>query len=227
MKRMCLGLIGLLIATTIVQAEDPAPAEKSPDQLSPFSLGVNLSYWHVPDLDEFDLNGAFGLGVSGQFRLHRNLALELRLSGFAAGESTDHYLPGRGWYEIHTDVVALPLEAGLLAFLPLGESFCLYGGPGIGYYLFDGEIRTEQGPWETTYSLDLDDEGGYYVLLGIRTELARNTAVFLEAKYTWVETALEHEFTCPESCGDAQDRPIESELDFSGVAINFGMLFTF
>ena len=225
-KMLCL-MAGLLFAVTVAGAEDPVPTGAAPAPLSRFSLGVHLSYWNVPDLDEFDLRGAFGLGLSGQYRLHRNLALDLRFSGFAAGDSYDLFRPEQASYKIYTDVVTVPLEAGLLACLPLGESFTLYGGPGMGYYIFDGEIRIEQGPWETTYDLDLKDKGGYYVLLGVRAQLARNAAVYLEGKYTWVETSPKHEFTCPGGCDQLAHKPIDQDLDFSGLAINCGMLFTF
>lgn len=225
MKRAAVWIA--LLAWTIASpalAEEPAPETPPAAGLSPFSLGAHLSYWNAKDLDEFDLDGMLGGGVIGRFRLHDYVGLELRLSGYAAGESEDIYVEGRGWYESDLTVVAMPMEFGLVGFLPLGDTFELYGGPGAGFYLFDGEYTVEQGPWETTYDLDLDDEGGFYVLLGLRAELARNIALYAEAKYTWVETTLEALPRCSE-CEDADE--VDRDIDFSGLAVNAGMIFTF
>ncbi len=210
----------LLAAAPLVQAEEA----QTPAPLSRFSLGAHLSYWNVEDLDEFDIGGALGGGVVGQIRLHKLLALELRLSGFAAGDSKDVFVEGAGWFENEITIVAMPMEAGLVAFLPLGETFSLYGGPGAGFYLFDGQFRSEQGPLETTYDIELDDEGGFYVLLGARAQLARNVGLFLEGKYTWVETSLEQSNEFLEDIGIAG---VEPDLDFSGLSVNAGMIFTF
>ena len=224
MKKFLSLLAALLLSAPLLPAAQPDdPAPKAP--LSRFSLGAFLSYWNASDLDDLDLDGAFGGGLVGQFRLARLLALELRLSGFAAGSDDDVFVPGEGWYDTDTTLVAAPLEAGLVAFLPLGDKLSLYGGPGAGYYFFDGEIRSEQGPIDITCDLDLDDEPGFYLLAGARAQLARNAALFCEAKYTWVETSLSLDRLLPDSL-PALDLDDE-DIDFSGLSLQAGMLFTF
>ena len=206
----------LLCAASLASAEEAAPA--ATPALSRVSLGAHLSYWDAKDLDAIDLDGAIGGGIVGQIRLLDYLALETRLGAYGAGNNSDVFVEGQGWYENDTVIVCMPLEAGLVALLPLGESFSLYGGPGVGYYFFDGEFRTTQGPVETTIDMDLDDEPGFYALLGGRFQLARNAALFLEGQYTWIETSLRREV------GPIQANP---DLDFSGFSLSAGMLFTF
>ena len=226
MKKIAVLFAGLLAAASLVRAEEASADQEAPAPapLSRFSLGAYLSYWNVEDLDEFDVSGALGGGVVGQFRLHDRLAFELRLSGFAAGDSEDVYIEGEGWYEYEATIVSMPMEAGLVAFLPLGESFRFYGGGGAGFYLFDSQFRVEQGPQSTLYDIEVDDEAGLYVLLGARAKLARNVALFVEGKYTWVETTIE---TSQTFLRDIGVEGVRQDLDFSGLALNAGAIFTF
>ena len=226
MKIYAVLLATLLAAASLARAEETsAPPESSaPAPLSRFSLGAYLSYWNVEDLDEFDVSGALGGGVVGQFRLHDLFALELRLSGFAAGDSEDVYVEGEGWYDYETTIVSMPMEVGFVAFLPLGESFRFYGGGGAGFYLFDGQFRVDQGPQSTLYDIEIDDEGGFYAVLGARAQLARNVALFVEGKYTWVETSLE---TSQTFLHDIGVDGVRQDLDFSGPALSAGAIFTF
>ncbi|HAL93065.1 MAG TPA: hypothetical protein DCM68_08600 [Verrucomicrobia bacterium] len=223
MKKPLVLLAALLAASPFALAKEAGPAP-DPAPLTPFSIGAYLSYWNVEDLDEFDIGGAFGAGVAGRFRLHDFLSLELRLSGYAAGDSEEVFIEGEGWFDNEITVVAMPMEAGVLVCLPVGETVSLYGGGGIGFYLFDAQFRSEQGPWETTYDIELDDEGGWYAILGARAQMARNVAFFVEGKYTWVETALKQSAEFLDGIGI---EGIEPDLDFSGVAVNAGMIFTF
>lgn len=217
MKTMAVLLVLMLIPASAVRAAENTPAE-TPLPLSRFSLGAHLAFWHVSDLDEFDLAGALGGGVIGRCRLCDWLSLEGRVSGFGAGDTRDVSVQGAGYFEHTVTLAVLPLEAGVVAILPLGDAFRLYGGPGAGFYVFDGEFTSEQGPLKTTLDLDLDDESGFYVLVGGGWQLARNALLFLEGKYTWVET----EVTNAGGWLGAGE-----EIDFSGLAFAAGMLFTF
>ena len=225
MKFTAVLSIALLVAIVPFAIAQTTPVDAPPAAgLSPFSLGAHLSYWNARDLNDFTLNGMLGGGVVGQFRFNPHVALELRLSGFGASDSQDYFIEGKGWYETDLTVVAMPMEAGLVAFLPLTDTFELYGGPGVGFYLFDGEYTVEQGPWKATYDIDLDDKGGVYLLLGVRAKLASNMALYAEAKYTWVKSKLDTLIPPSDYMGTmASDR----NIDFSGVSINAGLSFTF
>ena len=222
MKRIATWTAALLIAAPLAFAADAPPPE-----LTRFSVGAFLSYWNADDLNEFDGEGFFGGGVQGQVRLLDFLALDLRIGGFATGEDEDVYVPGQGWYENQTTLVALPLEAGLLGILDVTEKFSLYGGPGVGFYFFDGEFRSEQGPWDHTCDLDIDDETGFYALLGARYQLARNFALFAEGKYTWVETSVDEDLGAITDELDFGNLSLSQDLDLSGFALQAGLLFTF
>ena len=215
----------LLLALTPFAMAQTDPVDAPPEAgRSPFSLGAHLSYWNAHDLDDFNLDGMLGGGVVGQFRFHSYGAVECRLSGYAGGDSKDYYIEDKGWYETDVTIVAMPMEVGLVAFLPLDDTFELYGGPGVGFYLFDGEYTVEQGPWKTTYDIDMDDRAGCYFLLGVRAKLASNTARYAEAKYTWVKSKFDAPLpTTDYTSTMAPDR----RLDFDGVSINAGLSFTF
>lgn len=217
MKKTLLLLAVLLLAAGGVQAGKHADAETQPP-LSNFSLGAYMTYWDIQELDDLDISGAFGGGAIGQYRIHPYLALEMRLSGFLAGHSEDVYIPGEGWYENDLTISAFPVEAGLIGFLPLSDIFSLYGGPGIGYYFFDGQFTSTQGPVEINRDIHFDNEVGYYVVLGGRIQLARNAAIFGDAKYTWVESSV------GQTVGVFD---IQKDIDFSGLMLDAGMIFTF
>ena len=231
MNKFSLPLAFLLLAAPLALAEEPAAATPSapqpPNALSRASLGVFLSYWNAEDLDGFDADGFVGGGVVGQFRLLDRLSAECRVGAFGAGDRRDVFVPGEGWFENTATVVALPLEAGLVASLMLSDSFSVYGGPGVGFYVFDAEFSSEQGRWKETFDADLDDVFGFYALLGARAHLARNVSLFAEAKYSWVETDLDSPF--PAGRADRFDgSPALSEnLDFGGLSLQAGALFSF
>ena len=228
MKKQMVVFAALLLAATLVRAQDDADViPAAPTPLSNFSLGAHLSYWDAKDLDDLDLDGAFGIGVIGQYRFNALLALEMRISGYIAGQSEDLYVDGEGWYDNDTTVVVAPFEAGLVGFLPLTQKISLYGGPGVGYYFFDGETTLSQGPLDINYDIEMDDEVGFYALIGARAQLARNVALFLEGKYTWVETNLKHDAIALNALREIQITEVDQDIDFSGLSVEAGMIFTF
>ena len=229
MKTLALFLAAALLSAPLAFSDEtPAAAPASPKALSRFSLGTYLAFWDAKDVDNFDLDGFIGGGIVGQIRLLDALALEMRLSGFGTGESSDVFVPGEGWFENNSTLVAMPLEIGLVASLKLGDKFSLYGGPGASYTVFDAEFTSEQGRWKETYDLEMDDEFGAYLLLGARFQLARNASIFAEAKYNWIETSFESDVVAL-AADDARFDvlPLRNDLDFSGLALQAGILFTF
>jgi hypothetical protein len=227
MKRIVCLFAVLWFAAYLAFAEDSNKSNETLAPLSRVSLGTFASYWNVPDLDGFDLGGGYGGGVLGQIRLHKYVALELRTSFFEADHNEELYVQGQGSYETQTAIVVMPLEAGLVFFLPLAENFSLYGGPGAGYYFFDGETSSSQDDWETFYDIELDDNAGFYVLFGGSVQLARNVALFFEGKYTWVNTSREHEIVYSGALPEVGILRIDDEIDFSGLGVNAGLIFTF
>lgn len=206
-----------ILATILILALlAPAWAEASPERgPTSFSLGFHLGYWDAKDVDKYDLNNLFGFGMIGQYRPHTHWGVDLRLGGYATEKTRDVFMLEQGWYEHKSTLVVLPLECGLLGFLPLGDTVELYGGPGAGFYLFDGEYVIKQGPQKTTYDLSMDDKFAPFVRIGGRVKLTYNLALFAEGQYTWVKSKfIDFE-------GDT------IRLDFSGPSVLFGMLFSF
>ena len=211
-----------VLTVGLAQAQDAAPPSETP--ISHFRLGACVSYWDLSRLDGLDVEGAAGGGIVGLFRLHDFYALELRLSGFGASDARDITTEDGQRFENDVTIVAMPLEANVLGRLPLGEKLGLYGGLGLGYYLFDGQSNSELDGNETVYDIEVDDEFGFYALAGLRFQCTSHLAAFVEGKYTWIETSIEK---ATEVLHDIGIDWVEQELDFSGLAVSVGLLFTF
>lgn len=217
----CCCALGLGFAT-LAGAQPAAPA---PDAASePFSLGAYASYWELSGLDGLDVAGAPGGGIVGQFRLPGPFALDLRLSGYAARDSRDIVTADGEQIDNDVTIVSMPLEMNVLVSWPLGAKLRLYGGPGLGYYLFDGQSNNHRDGKETVYDIEVDDEFGAYALAGLRAQFFPRLAAFVEAKYTWIETSVEKATDVHYDIGIDW---VAQDLDFSGLALAVGLLFTF
>jgi opacity protein-like surface antigen len=222
MKTIARGLAMWLAAAALAPAETAVPAE-APAGRS-FSLGFHLAYWDLSQLDGLNLDGNLGAGVVGHIPLREHLAAELRMSGFAAGEERNIETADGQRYENDVTIVSMPLEANLLLEMPLGRTFVLYGGPGLGYYLFDGQSNTDQGNKTILYDIEVDDEFGWYALAGLRAQLKPHVGLYLEGQYTWVETRIKKATEVRREIGIDW---VAQELDFSGFALHAGLIFTF
>jgi hypothetical protein len=145
----------------------------------------------------------------------------------ASGASEDTFVESAGWFENTVTLVAIPIEAGLVGFMPLNDQFTAYAGGGAGFYLFDGEFTSEQGRWKQTYDMSIDPEVGFYGVLGLRWQLARNLSLYAEAKYTVVEASLEDDLAALVAAENTGALPFEQDVDLSGVGIQIGAIFTF
>ena len=212
----------LISASGFARAEDAEPSAAA--AAAPFRRGAGISYWDFSGLEGLDFRGAGGGGIVGQFRLRDSLAFELRLSGYAADETRNITTEDGQHFENDVTIVSMPLEADVLFRLPLGEALSLYGGPGVGYYLFDGQSNSDLGDKKIIYDIEVDDKGGCYVLAGLRARISDNFCVFIEGKYTWVETSIEQ---AVEVLHDIGIDWVSQKLDFSGPAFNLGLLFAF
>ena len=222
MKTIARGLAAWLAAAALAPAETAVPAE-APAGRS-FSLGVHLAYWDLARLDGLNLDGNLGAGVVGHIPLNEHFAAELRMSGFAAGEERNIETADGQRYENDVTIVSMPMEANLLLEVPVGRTFVLYGGPGVGYYLFDGQSNTDQGDKTILYDIEVDDKIGSYLLAGLRAQLKPHFGLYLEGQYTWVETSIKKATEVRREIGIDW---VAQELDFSGFALHAGLFFTF
>ena len=223
MKTIARGLAVWLAAAALAPAETVAPTAVAPAGRS-FSLGAHVAYWDLSRLEGLNLDGNLGAGVVGQIPLGRHFTGELRMSGFAAGEERNIETADGQRYQNDVTIVAMPLEANLLLDVSLGRTFVLYGGPGVGYYLFDGQSNTDLGAQTIVYDIEVKDEFGGYLLAGLRAQLKPHFGLYVEGQYTWVDTSIEKATEVRREIGIDW---VAQELDFSGFALHAGLIFTF
>lgn len=157
-------------------------------------FGLFGSYWNTDDADE-------AVGVGGKFRFAR--IVELRATYF--NDVTADTEPESRDFELR----ALPFEAGLAFSFAPGARFSPYVGGGAGYYLLD----TNRG--------DVDDEVGFYAVLGADIRGATGLGFMVEAIYRNMEATVR---------GDLDDDPrVDDEVDIQlgGLGVNAGLVWTF
>lgn len=217
-KRVVSGWLGGLMLVLCSAGMSPAMAQEDVT----FSLGGQGIYWNVSDLDDCDGEGLWGGGVVAQLQFCEYLALDGRISFMGATASTYW---SDGWYRYRTDadLFVMPIELGLTLLLPVGDVVSLYGGPGVGFYFFDASVSNSDHHhrdwyyWEDYDHVRMDDNFGFYALGGLKIALADQVGLFVEGKYTWVETSFKD---LGEEWGD-----VDIQLD--GFSIGIGALFTF
>lgn len=154
------------------------------------------SYWDTQDADE-------ALGAGAKVRLGR--FVELRGTYFS--DVTADTDPERFDFEVS----AIPLEAGLRFDFAEGAAFSPYVGGGAGYYLLD----TTEG--------DIDDEVGYYAVLGAELGQRDSGLSFMaEAIYRGMEaTVSEDSDGFPDHVHD------DVALNLDGLGVNAGIVWRF
>jgi opacity protein-like surface antigen len=157
-------------------------------------FGVFGSYWDTEDADQ-------ALGVGGKISFAR--IFELRASYFS--DVTTDTEPERNDFEVKV----LPLEAGLAFKFAQGERFTPYIGGGAGYYLLD------------TNRFAIDDEVGYYAVLGADIKGASGLGFMVEGIYRNMEATVRGELD------DDPDIDDEVDLQLGGFGVNAGLVWSF
>ena len=157
-------------------------------------FGAFGSYWSTEDADE-------ALGVGGKLSFGR--IFELRATYYS--DVTSDTEPESEDFEIK----ALPLEAGLAFKFAQGERFTPYIGGGAGYYLLD------------TNRFDIDDEVGYYAVLGADIKGASGLGFMVEGIYRNMEATVRGELD------DNPDVDDEVDLQLGGFGVNAGLVWSF
>jgi len=129
--------------------------------------GVFGSYWSASDGDD-----GFGGGAKIGIEMVENVQLDLRYSAI------NNLISNNG-----ADLDVQPLEFGLSMAIPMNEKVEPYIGVGLGYYFMDGDIDG--------FDVEVDDEWGFNVSVGLEIILARSkaqygqttTKLFIEAMY--------------------------------------------
>ena len=160
-------------------------------------VGVFGSY-----LDSEDLGPGFGGGIKFKADLAEFFAVDFRASCLTQFDE----------WEGDDDLFVIPLEAGLLLTLPLGDEVpvTLYGGGGGGYAIIP-----------EADDIDFDDSFCFYGIGGIELGLGEGASLFAEAQYRILEV------DGFEVDGDEFDFDDGDEGDLSGLGLNAGLLFRF
>lgn len=159
-------------------------------------VGVFGSY-----LDAKDPGPGYGGGIKFKADLAEYLGAEVRASCITQFDEDDS----------DDGVYLIPLEAGLVFNLPLGDDapIALYGGGGIGYAIIP-----------EADDVDLDDSFCFYGVAGAEFSLGGSASLFAEAQYRVLEVDGAEV--------DGEDFDLDDEeVEFSGLGINAGLLFRF
>ena len=183
--------LGILVAT-------PAMAD----------WGLFATHWSTDDAGD-----ATGAGIKIATEMIEGVNLDFRVSFYGdLGED-------RG--SVDTDLEAIPLELGLSVTWPTSDRVDLFGGGGIGYYLFDGDVSVPGG---VGIEADPDNEVGFYLAGGVEYALRDNqafygkteAALFAEVFYRSVEADnITLDSATDVSLGDA---------NLDGIGVNVGLM---
>ena len=198
------------------------PAVLAADDFAVFNLGIGAQYWNAKDIDssnDFDSDGLWGGNIIFRIRPIKYLGIDFRAGASANWDGESYKIDGRRYEEDET-FTCVPLEIGVVAMLPIGNVVTLYGGPGAGYYYYNfkySSYSTRHGHhYREEYDEDikLDDDFGWYAVLGANFQICRHFSLFGEARYTDTETSI-------------KDFEEAGKIDCSGVGVQIGAMFDF
>jgi len=159
--------------------------------------GVYGSWLNADDLDD-----GFGVGIKYSL-IVQDVAPALPRLGVGFDVRAGWLMFDGDDNDYGTDLDVFPVElTALVSYKVIGGS-TLYAGGGIGYYFFDVDDSR----------FDVDDEFGFYALVGWDQKVHESISVFAEAKYLWLE---------PDVKGP---RGWKTDLDVGGFGVNLGVCF--
>ena len=182
-----------------------------------FAAGFTLfgSYWDTDQLG--DTAGAgivFGIPVGGNFDLDLRASYYEELEDQSFDAFLDDVFDDDRNPLVANSLEVTPLEIGLKYNFNPGEVVNFYLGGGGGYYLLDNS------------RFDVDDEFGYYAVVGFTAGDPDGTAFVLEGVYRKVEGSVVND---PSSLDDVDDLDFNNavDVDLDGIALNAGVIFRF
>lgn len=168
------------------------------------SVGVFGSWW-----DPKDSNDEFAGGILLDFRVGEKVDIELRASWFdnVVTDLPDD-APG-----VEIAYSAVPVDFGFAYnFVKDTRKVTPYIGGGGTYFLLDTDNNI-QGR--------IEDEWGWYGIVGVDLPIGANWKVFLEGLYRDAEATLKGD-----NLGFGDPSEVDAFFDLRGPAVNFGVAFT-
>ena len=177
-----------------------------------YELGIFGSpYWAPDDTDE-----VAGGGLAFEIPINSNWGVDLRGSYFEetkpdafeeAIELGDEDSPFR-----ENGLEVVPLEVGGRYNFAPESKVRPYAGAGVGYYLLDTDFG------------EVNDEGGYYGLLGLGIGNPDKANFFVEANYRRMEATVERD---PDTIGEFEGFDEDVGIDLDGLGFNVGVTWRF
>jgi hypothetical protein len=205
MKRTSiLGALAVATAALVGVGTSPVSAE--------YELGLFGSpYWAPDETDE-----VAGGGLSLDIPINSNWAVDLRGSYFeetrpdAFGEALELGDEDSPFRENGLEIV--PVEVGgRYNFVP-DAKVRPYAGAGVGYYFLDTDLG------------EVNDEGGYYGILGLNFGNVDKASFFVEANYRRMEATVERD---PDELSDFEGFDEDVDIDLDGLGFNVGVSWRF
>jgi len=165
-------------------------------------IGAFGSYWDSEDAGE-----SYGYGVRLASTSDPAGFLEVRASRFNQFEDKD---TGK---ESELDII--PIDIGITLNMSPEDSLQFYIGGGGSYYMMETEVDTPTG----SKDVDLDDEWGWYGLIGLNIKLSDNLMLFGEGCYRQVEG------TIPEDDLEEANSDVTFKLDGFGGSAGLMLMF--
>jgi len=165
-------------------------------------IGGFWSYWSPSDTDS-----GTGLGLRLATTSDPAGQLEIRASRFE--DLVSKHPEGA------VTVEATAIEAGMVLYMSEENNVRLYSGIGVGYYLLEGEVTDEHGLRET----DMENEWGYYGVLGLEYPLGDHFSIFGEGVYRRVKSRVRGDRLDPEGT--------TRSIKFDGMGANVGLMLIF
>jgi hypothetical protein len=160
----------------------------------------------------------------------RLLAQAGYLTGF--GEENRVDIPGESLTVIGTAKgTVIPIEVGAVYDIGIGRDGVLYAGGGLGYYITDADMDiaasgTVDGVPVTIglpipVSVDMDDELGFFGLVGLEVPAGGATRLFAELHYTFLDVNTEVTVYNPQN--RAESITVSPDTDLSGLGGAIGV----
>lgn len=164
------------------------------------------------DTDVLGDTGGGGIGFGIPF--NETLSLDLRATYLQelASDPLDGIFDFDDDNDVFTDsdINVIPIDVGLRFNFQRSGVVNPYIGGGGTYFILDSDAR----------GVEIDDELGFYGVVGARFGDDQGPAFFAEALYRTVEASASFE-------GDDVDFDSEADIDLDGFAVNAGIVWTF
>ena len=113
-----------------------------------------------------------------------------------------------------------------------------YAGAGVGYYFVGDDAHMKQVSGSTVVSTssddvdvsytaivtaEIEDDFGYYALLGLEKDITQRLAVFLEAKYLMLKPNAEVRVASEGGSTVGSTSTGATEVNFEGMGVNVGL----